>query len=101
MKTLKTTINEARVQYYENTITELCYLLENAPNGGYTLNSSDVTYAVKDFLAALREDNRIANEASMNGEIDPADVISKLKTKIGKAISEALIKSCSNDYSDY
>ena len=96
MKTLKTTINEARGQYYDDTITELCYLIENAPNNSYNLDSGSVSWAVEAFLNALRRDNDIVNEASMNGEIDPDAAIAKLKTKIGKAISDALIKSCSN-----
>ena len=96
MKTLKTTMNESLIQYYDDTITELCYLIENAPNDRYTLDSGSISWAVSEFLNALRRDNDIVNEASMNGEIDPDAAIAKLKTKIGKLISDALAKSCSN-----
>jgi hypothetical protein len=75
-------------------------LIENAPYGSYTLNSSDMERAAEDILDNIRYANSVINEESMNGNIDPEDIKkdAKLKAYISKSIMEAIYASVSNDY---
>lgn len=103
MKTLKECfINEAAApKYYANTIYAICDLLTTAVDGQYTLNSSDVTYACKDLLSALNDDNKKINIDSENGKCDPREEIEKLKKFISEEICKSINKSCSSHYQYY
>lgn len=104
MKNIKDIINESSsnvmLGYYKGVIDDICYLIENAPYGRYTLNSSDIECAVKDILNNLRYANSMVNEESINGDIDTGDIIkdAKLKAFISKSIMEAIHTSVGNDY---
>lgn len=99
------TLNEAKsdsiLGYYKAVIDDICYLIENAPYGSYTLNSSDMERATEDILDNLRYANSTVNEESMDGNIDTGDIKkdAKLKAFISKSIMEAIYASVSNDYS--
>lgn len=106
MKNIVDMLNEAKSNsifgYYEGVINAVCHLIEIAPYGSYTLNSSDVERAVSDILNQLQDANYNVNEESMNGNIDPDDIKkdAKLKAFISKSIMEAIHTSVGNDYNE-
>jgi hypothetical protein len=100
MKHIVETINESKIKktdYYNETLVAFHNLLVTAPSGNYTLNSSEVKYAVDDLLTALQEDNTLMNDGSLDGEIDTND-IKKLGATFGKKVAEALYASCNEDF---
>lgn len=109
MKHITNTINESIVnetksssplRYYEGVIENICYLIENAPYGSYTLRSSDMERAVDDILDNIRYANSTINEEAMYGNIDTKDIKKdvKLIESMNKSIIEAICESVKNDY---
>ena len=103
---LNNAINEAKsnsiLGYYQSVINDVCHLIEIAPYGSYTLNSSDIERAVSSMLKHLQDANYDVNEESMNGNVDPDDIKkdAKLKAFISKSIMEAIHTSVGNDYNE-
>ncbi len=102
MKTLKdfmneSVINEAKSNYYEDTLNALVDLIATAPEYDYDIDNPNMRPWVGDLLIALENDNNRLNEDSLNNKVNPAGEIKKLKNIIATLISEALNKSVSTD----
>lgn len=100
MKHILESINEAKIKksdYYDATLVAFHNLVVTAPSGNYSLNSSDIKYAVEDLLTALENDNTIMNNGSLEGDINTND-IKKLGSTFGKKVAEALYESCNEDF---
>ena len=100
MKNLKdfmneSAVNEAKSNYYEDTLNALADFIATAPEYDYDIDNPNMRSWVGDLLTALENDNNRLNEDSLNSKVNPASEIKKLKNVISTLISEALNKSVS------